>query len=115
MPGAIVTAESSHSFQTSRIPSNEECVMEATVEYRSPVSHQAAQAAQPSALPPDPLQAGMLMRVLDEIDHGLLLLDLTGRILHANYPARRELSTARVLRSVQGMLGGGGEASQSKI
>ncbi len=89
--------------------------MEATVEFRSPVSHLAAQAAQPSALPPDPLQAGMLMRVLDEIDHGLLLLDLTGRILHANYPARRELSAARVLRSVQGMLGGGGEASQSKI
>ncbi len=44
------------------------------------------------APPPDALQAGLLARVLDEIDHGLLLLDLTGRILHANRPARRELT-----------------------
>jgi DNA-binding CsgD family transcriptional regulator len=42
--------------------------------------------------------------VLDEIDHGLLLVDLTGRILHANHPARRELATACALRDDDGML-----------
>lgn len=53
---------------------------------------------------PDALQASMMARVLDEIDHGLVLVDLTGRILHANHPARRELAAARALRSVDGML-----------
>ena len=65
--------------------------------------------------PPDALQPGMLARVLDEIDHGLLLLDLTGRILHANFPARRELASARALRSGDGMLSAGNPASQAKI
>jgi DNA-binding CsgD family transcriptional regulator len=54
--------------------------------------------------PPEALHAGMLARVLDEIDHGLLLVDLTGRILHANHPALRELSASRTLRNVDGML-----------
>jgi len=68
-----------------------------------------------SASPPDALQPGMLVRVLDEIDHGLMLLDLTGRILHANYPARRELSVASVVRSTQGVLCAGQAGSQPKI
>jgi len=68
-----------------------------------------------SATPPDGLQPGMLMRVLDEIDHGLMLLDLTGRILHANYPARRELAAATVLRGAQGMLSASNSASQAKL
>lgn len=67
------------------------------------------------APPPDALQPGMLARVLDEIDHGLLLLDLTGRILHANFPARRELSSGETLRNVDGMLCAGHAASQPKI
>ncbi|HEY2257303.1 MAG TPA: helix-turn-helix transcriptional regulator [Variovorax sp.] len=69
----------------------------------------------PSVPPPDPMQPGMLARVLDEIDHGLLLLDLTGRILHANYPARRELAAARALRSTLGMLCSAQAAAQAKI
>ena len=36
----------------------------------------------------------MLARVLDEIDHGLLVVDLTGRILHANHPARNALAAS---------------------
>ncbi|MBT2322319.1 helix-turn-helix transcriptional regulator [Variovorax paradoxus] len=75
--------------------------------------HQAPR--QIAAAPPDALQAAMLARVLDEIDHGLLLVDLTGRILHANHPARRELAAARALRSVEGMLCAGGARGQSKI
>ena len=57
----------------------------------------------------------MLARVLDEIDHGLLLLDLTGRILHANGPARRELATAHALRNGDGMLCAGNPASQARF
>ena len=53
---------------------------------------------------PDGLQAGMLARVLDEIDHGLLLVDLTGRVLHANHRARRELAAGRTLRCDEGLL-----------
>lgn len=68
-----------------------------------------------SAPPPDALHPTMMARVLDEIDHGLLLLDLTGRILHANFPARRELTAARAVRSVDGMLCAGQADSQLKI
>lgn len=70
----------------------------------------------PTLLPmPDALQAGMLARVLDEIDHGLVLVDLTGRILHANHPARRELTAARALRNVDGMLCTSEAAWQPKL
>jgi DNA-binding CsgD family transcriptional regulator len=68
-----------------------------------------------SAPPPDALHPAMMARVLDEIDHGLFLLDLTGRILHANFPARRELTSARAVRSVDGMLCTGHADSQLKI
>jgi len=68
-----------------------------------------------NAVPPDALQPGMLVRVLDEIDHGLLLLDLTGRILHANYPARRELAAASAIRDVEGMLCAADIVCQSRI
>ena len=64
---------------------------------------------------PDALQAGMLARVLDEIDHGLLLVDLTGRIVHANYPARRELASARALGSAGGMLSAATPEWQARI
>lgn len=65
--------------------------------------------------PPEPLQAGLLARVLDEIDHGLLLVDLTGRLLHANRPARRELAGGRALREVDGMLWAALPAWQARI
>ncbi len=62
-----------------------------------------------------PLQAAVLARVLDEIDHGLMLVDMNGRILHTNHPARRELAAARALRNVDGMLCAATPASQAKI
>ena len=69
------------------------------------------------AIPPGPdaLQAGLLARALDEIDHGLLLVDLTGRLLHANRPARRELALGRALREVEGMLWTALPAWQARI
>lgn len=68
-----------------------------------------------TAVPPDAVQPGMLARVLEEIDHGLILLDLTGRILHANYPARRELAAGRALRNADGMLCAANGLAQSRI
>jgi DNA-binding CsgD family transcriptional regulator len=68
-----------------------------------------------AAVAPEALQAGLLARVLDEIDHGLLVVDLSGRILHANHPGRRELAAARALRSVEGMLCADRPAWQARI
>ncbi|MDM0044699.1 LuxR C-terminal-related transcriptional regulator [Variovorax dokdonensis] len=60
-------------------------------------------------------QAMLLARVLDEIDHGLIVVDLTGRILHVNQPAQAELSAARTLCDREGMLHGSDDAAQRKI
>ena len=68
------------------------------------VSRAAFGLAQVSHPPPDGLQAAMLARVLDEIDHGLVLVDLTGRILHVNHPGRCELASAQALCERDGML-----------
>ncbi len=55
------------------------------------------------ALPPiEAAWPTLFAAALDELEHGLLLLDLSGRILHANHPARRELASQRVLREAQG-------------
>lgn len=71
--------------------------------------------AEPRRPVPDPLQPGMLARVLDEIDHGLLVLDLTGRILHANHPARHALSAGSAMRSVDGLLSSAGADGQRAL
>lgn len=47
-----------------------------------------------------------LLRVFDEIDYGMLLLDASGQILHANHLARHELAQRRVLRACSGSLQG---------
>lgn len=41
--------------------------------------------------------AAMLLRMLDEIDYGMLVLDAQGRIQHTNHLARHELSSARLV------------------
>ncbi|WP_372658221.1 helix-turn-helix transcriptional regulator [Hydrogenophaga sp.] len=40
-----------------------------------------------------------ILRVLDEIDYGMLVLDAQGQILHLNHLARHELASGRVLVS----------------
>lgn len=40
-----------------------------------------------------------LLRVLDEVDYGMLIIDAQGTILHANHLARHELASARILVS----------------
>jgi len=57
----------------------------------------------------------LLARVLDEIDHGLILVDLGGRILHTNQPARAELAAAQALCVRDGLLQGSDDARQRKI
>lgn len=43
------------------------------------------------------LHPALLMRVLDEIDHGLIVLDAQARIFHHNHLARHELGSGRLL------------------
>ncbi|MBL0944394.1 MAG: helix-turn-helix transcriptional regulator [Hydrogenophaga sp.] len=50
------------------------------------------------------LSEAHLLRVFDEIDYGMLLLDAQGRILHANHLARHELAQRRLLRACSGSL-----------
>ena len=46
---------------------------------------------------PDSLGQDLLLRVLDEVDYGLLVIDAQGHIRHANHLARHEMSTGRVI------------------
>ena len=52
------------------------------------------------------LTHAQLLRVFDEVDYGMLLLDTAGRILHANHLARHELAQRRLLRACNGSLQG---------
>ncbi|MFT4194403.1 helix-turn-helix transcriptional regulator [Ottowia sp.] len=49
----------------------------------------------------DDLQPGFALRLLDEIDYGLVVVDVQGSIQHANHLARHELATGRLLFSNQ--------------
>ena len=68
--------------------------------------HAAIHAAEPDApayLPPhDP--APMLMRILDEIDYGLMLVDGLGRVRFANHAANRECAGAQVIEQRDGLV-----------
>ncbi len=46
-----------------------------------------------------PLGPQQLMRVFDEIDYGMLIIDAQGRILHANHLGRHELANGRIVMS----------------
>jgi DNA-binding CsgD family transcriptional regulator len=48
---------------------------------------------------PQSLSRAHLLRALDEVDYGMLVIDAQGTILHANHLARHELASARMLMS----------------
>lgn len=52
------------------------------------------------------LELPLFLRVLDEIDYGLLVIDGQGHIRHANHLARHELAGARVVMQHANMLMG---------
>jgi DNA-binding CsgD family transcriptional regulator len=54
--------------------------------------------ARPRSRGPD-LHAHLLLRLLDEIDYGVLLITPEGYIQHANHLARHELATGNIIRS----------------
>ncbi|MDO8906642.1 LuxR C-terminal-related transcriptional regulator [Hydrogenophaga sp.] len=56
----------------------------------------AAQAGRQSPTPKGP-GAAMLLRMLDEIDYGVLVIDGQGQIQHANHLARHELASSRLV------------------
>lgn len=53
---------------------------------------------------PQGLEQALLMRVMDEIDYGVLVIDAQGRLRHANHLARHELGSQRLVMSQGGML-----------
>ena len=61
------------------------------------------------------LPASMLMRVLDETDHGSIVVDCSARILHANHVARYELGRGDLICQSGGMLLGFEEDASEKI
>jgi len=50
----------------------------------------------------DTAMAGWLARMLDEMDHGMLLITPSGELRHANQPARQELAHGNSLRLSNG-------------
>jgi DNA-binding CsgD family transcriptional regulator len=50
----------------------------------------------------DAAMAGWLARMLDEMDHGMLLITPAGELRHANQPARQELAHGTSLRLANG-------------
>ncbi len=61
------------------------------------------------------LGAQHLMRVFDEIDYGMLIIDAQGHILHANHLARHELANGRVIMSYGNSLLGSSAEFTSQI
>ena len=53
---------------------------------------------------PQGLESSLLMRVMDEIDYGVLVIDQQCRLRHANHLARHELASQRLIMSQGGML-----------
>ncbi|MDR7094261.1 helix-turn-helix transcriptional regulator [Hydrogenophaga laconesensis] len=56
-----------------------------------------------------------LLRVFDEIDYGMLIIDAQGHILHANHLARHELANGRVIMSYGNNLLGSNAGFTSQI
>ena len=59
----------------------------------------------------DDLQPGFLLRLLDEIDYGLVLVSAQGKVQHANHLARHELATGRLLFTAHGEIVVGASAA----
>ena len=51
------------------------------------------------AFRPDRIDSGLLLRVMDEVDHGMLIIDADGSIHHANHLASHELALSRFIVS----------------
>jgi DNA-binding NarL/FixJ family response regulator len=68
-----------------------------------------------SGLRPPPVSQQVLMRVFDEIDYGMLVIDAQGRILHANHLARHELASGRVIMAYGNSLLGSNSGFTAQI
>lgn len=70
----------------------------------------------PGSLLPRPApEAPMLMRVLDEIDYGVMLVDASGALRYANQIARREVLRGGPLRLSQGQVGAASAHDQAVL
>lgn len=62
----------------------------------------------------DDLHPSFLLRLLDEIDYGLVLVSAQGRVQHANHLARHELASGRLLEGAIGDLIGACNAAMGQ-
>lgn len=72
--------------------------------WTAPANSSASAPASGMGLVPQGLEQALLMRVMDEIDYGVLVIDAQGRLRHANHLARHELASRRLVMSQGGML-----------
>lgn len=72
--------------------------------WTAPANSSASAPASGMGLVPQGLEQALLMRVMDEIDYGVLVIDAQGRLRHANHLARHELASQRLVMSQGGML-----------
>ncbi len=68
-----------------------------------------------SGLRPPPVSQQVLMRVFDEIDYGMLVINAQGRILHANHLARHELASGRMIMAYGNSLLGSNSGFTAQI
>lgn len=61
------------------------------------------------------MDAGLLMRMMDEIDHGMLVIDDQSQLRHANHLARHALATSRFIVCHGDMLMGSSTAFTQQI
>ena len=64
---------------------------------------------------PLPLAAEIAWRALEEVDFGVLLVDVDGQMRHANHLARQELALGRCLRLADGAVGCADHAQQARL
>ncbi|MFM6985064.1 MAG: helix-turn-helix transcriptional regulator [Hydrogenophaga sp.] len=64
---------------------------------------------------PQGVEPAFLLRVIDEIDYGLLVLNEQGRLLHTNHLARSELASRCLIDAREGTLLGANAGHSEKI
>ncbi len=61
------------------------------------------------------LERSLLLRIMDEMDHGLVVIDEHSRVRHSNHLARHEMATARIVMGHGGHLLGATDAISEQI
>jgi len=83
--------------------------------WNAPAQPAASATSAASALFGRGLEQALLLRVLDEVDYGVLIVDEQGHLRHANHLARHELGSRRLIMTHGGMLLGQTNAHSEQL